>query len=169
MNDVEKVAEVLRKRRNFPPDSIGASDCLLDAAALLASGVVVPADHADDLAAKLAAAESTLAGLRRVHAETVERLVTAKATALREAADEMHERFMSGKTLGTASDLWLRERADQIERAVLAVPAPSDGECDCESMGGRFGMHRDECPAAPPWQKKPAPSDPPNTNKDGAA
>lgn len=85
MNAVDKVAEVLAAHRvNYHHRNVGGETASTlrytscdgcdwlggwhdeagweahVAAALLASGVVVPADHADDLAAKLAAAEAAL-------------------------------------------------------------------------------------------------------------
>ena len=38
-----------------------------------------------------------------------------RAQALKDAADAMYAIFRSGQTLGTASDLWLRARAERGE------------------------------------------------------
>ena len=87
-------------------------------------------DVPDPFSSESASNEILYAAVERILADRLaaaeQRVAEARAEALEQAADAMYATFMSGKLLGTTSDLWLRKRAADL-RAATTEGGGQDG------------------------------------------
>jgi hypothetical protein len=104
-----------------------------------------PARRLEQAEARLAEVEGEV---ERLRAEAADTIGGRRVAALHKSYGVQIQAAFDAEAEADRRAEQAEAERDDARAAVERVEALADGVCDCESMGGRFGSHRNECPTA---------------------